>query len=59
MLHIIRFVAIRHTHETCFEACILSQLKVIARILLVTHDDVTQPPLLIAEVIGAPVDLNG
>ena len=59
MMHIIRFVAIRQTQQTCFEACILSQSKVIARKLLVTYDDVTRPPLLIAEVSGAPVNLNG
>ena len=50
---------IRQTHQTCFEACILSQSKVIAMELLVTYDDVTRPPLLIAEVSGAPVNLNG
>ena len=59
MMHIIRFVLIRPTHKTCFEVCILSQSKVIARKLLVTNDDVTRPPLLIAEVSGAPVNLNG
>ena len=47
------------TRQTCFEACILSQSKDIARELLVTYDDVTRPPLLIAEVSGAPVNLNG
>ena len=35
------------------------QLKVIAIKLLVTYDDVTRPPMLIAEVIGAPVNLSG
>ena len=59
MMHIIRFVSIRQTRQTCFEACIVSQSKVIARKLLVTYDDVTRPPLLIAEVSGAPVNLNG
>ena len=58
MMHISRFVLIRQTHQTYFEACILSQSKVIARKLLVTYDDVTRPPMLIAEVIGAPVNLN-
>ena len=42
-----------------FEACILSQSKDIARKLLVAYDDVTRPPLLIAEVNDAPVNLNG
>ena len=55
MMHNSRFVSIRQTHQTCFEACISSQSKVIARTLLVTYDDVTRPPLLIAEVSGAPV----
>ena len=50
MLHIIRLVSIRQTQQTCFEACILSQSKIIARKLLVTYDDVTRPPLLVAEV---------
>ena len=55
-LYIFRFVSLR---QTCFEACISSQSKVIAMKLLVTYDDVTRPPLLIAEVSGAPVNLNG
>ena len=59
MLHIIRFVSIRQTYQNCFEACILSQSKVIARKLSVTYADVTRPPLLIADVSGAPVNLNG
>ena len=58
MMHISRFVPIRQTHQTCFEACISSQSKVIARKLLVTYDDVTRPPRPIAEVSGAPVNLN-
>ena len=58
MMHIIRFVGIRQTHQTCFAACISSQSKFIARQLLVTYDDVTRPPLLIAEVSGALVNLN-
>ena len=45
--------------SNCFEACILSQSKCIARKLLVTYDDVTRPSLLIAEVISAPVHLHG
>ena len=36
----------------------LSQSKAIAKKLLVTSDDVTRPPMLIAHVIGTPVDLN-
>ena len=59
MMHIIRFVSKRQARQTCFEACILSETKVIAWKLLVTYDDVTQPPLVIAEVGGAPVNLNG
>ena len=57
MLHIIRFLSIRQTHQTSFEACILSQSKVIVRKLLVTYGDVTRRPMLVAEVIGAPVRL--
>ena len=57
-MHIIRFYSIRQTRQTCFEACILYQSKVIAKKLLVTYDDVTRPPLLIAEVSGAPVNLT-
>ena len=48
----------KKTRQTCFEACILPQWKVIARKLLVTYDDVTRPPLLIAEVSGAPVNFS-
>ena len=59
MMHIILLVSIRQTRVNCFEACILSQSKVIVRKLLVTYADVARPPLLIAEVIGAPVNLNG
>ena len=59
IMHIIRFVSIRQTHHTCFEASILFQSKVIPRKLLLTYDDVTRPPLLIAEVSGAPVNLTG
>ena len=55
--HLIRLD--KTNHQTCFEASILSQSKVFARKLLVTYDDVTRPPMLIAEVIGAPVNLNG
>ena len=40
-------------------SCLMSQSKVIARELMVTHDDVTRPSLLIAEVIGVPVNFNG
>ena len=58
VMPIIWFVSISQTHQTCFEACILSQSKVIARKLMVTYDDVTRPPLLIAEVSGAPVNLR-
>ena len=58
-LQIIRFVWIRQTHQTCFDACILSQSKVIVRKLLVTYNDVKRPQMLIAEVIGALVNLNG
>ena len=42
-----------------FEAYILSQSNVLTRKLLVTYDDVTRPPLLIAEVSGAHVNFNG
>ena len=49
----------RQTRQICFEACISSQSQVIARKLLVIYYDVTRPPLLIAEVSGAPVNLNG
>ena len=59
MMHISRFVSIIQTHQTCVEAYISYQSKVIARKLLVTYDDVTRPPLLIAEVSGAPVNFNG
>ena len=55
------------TCQTCFEACISSQSRVIAKKLLVTYDDATRPPLLIAEVSGqlqspdrrSPVNFNG
>ena len=56
--HFIRCVSIRKTQQTYFEASISPQSKVIARKLLVTYDDVTRPPLLIAEVSGAPVNLS-
>ena len=58
MMYIIRFVSIRQTHQTSFEACISSQSKIIARKLLATYDDVTRPPLLIVEVSGALVNLT-
>ena len=36
--------SIRQTHQTCFEAHILSQSKVVARKRLVIYEDVTRPP---------------
>ena len=59
MMYIIRFATIRQTHQTYFEASISSQSKVITRKLLLTIDYVTQHPLLIEEVSGAPVNLIG
>ena len=58
MLHTSRFVWMRQTHCTWFEARRLSQSKVIAQKLLVTFDDLIWPETHVAEVTGQKFCLN-
>ena len=60
------FVSIRQTRQTCFEACISSQSKVIARTLLATFcsaDDVRRSDVVASCLggvdLGRELDLDG
>ena len=55
IVHIRRFVLTGQTHQTCLGAC--RQIKSYCEKIVGDLDDVTRPPLLIAEAIGAFVNL--